>query len=298
MTVNVGRAGAANGWRNAGRDAIVRRYATGGDASATVSAVDDDEQRLPHGASFTVLTWNVQGSDDLDVAAVAGIVRSAAPDVIALQEIQRRQARHVAAELSSPTVVWAWKHWPVLHRAEGLAVLTAHRITAIGLFSIRRRPFWDHRRRIGMDVTVDARRAVGRMMNVHLSAHGATAARAGEARLLVARAATAVPAPLVVGDLNDCPRAGAHAELIGAGWIDAWHHLHGDADGSTNWTRGDRRGRPPTQRLDYVLAPSGTVIERAEVISESPVVADMGRLSDHLPLVGTVRLPEIGMVET
>jgi endonuclease/exonuclease/phosphatase family metal-dependent hydrolase len=298
--VNDERAGAANGCRKAGTasDGTVRRYATERPPSATVSAVSTEREgsRRPDAASITVLTWNVQGSDDLDIAAVAAIVRPAAPDVIALQEVQRRQARRLAEVLAVAEQRWAWKHWPLIHRAEGLAVLTVHRTTAVESFPIRHRPFWDHRRRIGIDVTVDTGHTVGRVINVHLSAHGDESVRAAEAHLIVSRAETAVPAPIIVGDLNDCPRAGAHAALMGAGWIDAWQHVHGDADGSTNWTPGERRGRAPTQRLDYVLAPSGSVIERALVFAEFEGIGDMGRLSDHLPLVATVRLPEIGMV--
>ena|SRR5215218_2794511 len=238
------------------------------------------------------MTWNVQGSTGADVDAVVGHIRAQSPDVVALQEVQRRQAARLAAALAMPGRRWALKHWPIIRRAEGLAVLTPHRIVAVEAFRIRRGPIWTWRRRVGIDVTIDTGAVVVRVLDVHLSPHDDDEARRVEARLLIDRAGRQVPAPLVVGDLNDHPRHGAHAELVGSGWIDAWQRAHGDAGGATNWTSGDRRGREPTQRIDFVLAPSGSVVEDATVLDDP--LEQLGALSDHLPLVATVRLPEAG----
>ena len=249
-------------------------------------------------AAVRVLTWNVQGAQGLDVVRVARVIGSTAPDVIALQEVQRRQVNQLATALAVNGKRWALKHWPVIHRAEGLAVLTPHRLVTATSFTLRPRPIWDWRRRIGIDATIDTGTVVVRVVDVHLSAHDDGGARAREARLLVDRAADRMPAPIITGDLNDVPRDGAHAELVGAGWVDAWHRVHGDApDGATNWTSGDRRGRGPTQRIDYVLAPSGAVIEHAAVVADVLGVDVMAGLSDHLPLLATVRLPEVGRVD-
>ena len=239
-----------------------------------------------------VLTWNVQGSAGVDVDAVAHHIREQSLDVVALQEVQRRQAAQLARALAMPGRRWALKHWPVIRRAEGLAVLTPHRIVAVEAFRIRGGPIWTWRRRIGIDVTIDTGAVVVRVLDVHLSPHDDEESRRIEARLLIDRAGRQVPTPLVVGDLNDEPRRGAHAELVGAGWIDAWQRARGDAGGATNWTPGDRRGRAPTQRIDHVLAPSGSVVEDATVLDDP--LEQLGALSDHLPLVATVRLPEAG----
>ena len=72
--------------------------------------------RVDDGA-VRVLTWNVQGAQGLDVDRTAAIIGSAAPDVVALQEIQRRQAMALARALSAPSRRWAFKHWPVRHRS-------------------------------------------------------------------------------------------------------------------------------------------------------------------------------------
>jgi endonuclease/exonuclease/phosphatase family metal-dependent hydrolase len=243
-------------------------------------------------AQVRVLTWNVQGSAGLDVDAAAGLIGSQSPDVVALQEVQRRQAARLAGALAMSGRRWALKHWPIVRRAEGLAVLSPHRFVAVEAFRIRGGPIWTWRRRIGIDVTIDTGAVVVRLLDVHLSPHDVDEARRVEARLLIERAGRGVPAPLVLGDLNDEPRRGAHAELLGAGWIDAWQRAHGEAAGATNWTSGDRRGRLPTQRLDHVLAPSGSVVEDAIVLDDP--LEQLGALSDHLPLVATVRLPEAG----
>ncbi len=240
-----------------------------------------------------VLTWNVQGSAGVDVDAVARHIRAESPDVVALQEVQRRQAARLAGALAMPGRRWALKHWPIIHRAEGLAVLTPHRIVTVEAFRIRGGPIWTWRRRVGIDVTIDTGAVVVRLLDVHLSPHDADEARRVEARLLIDRAGRQVPAPLVVGDLNDEPRHGAHAELVGAGWIDAWQRANGDPGGATNWTSGDRRGRPPTLRIDHILAPSGSVVEDATVLDDP--LEQLGALSDHLPLVAQVRLPEPGL---
>jgi len=242
-------------------------------------------------APVRVLTWNVQGSAGVDVDAVARHIRAQSPDLVALQEVQRRQAARLGGALAMAGRRWAFKHWPIVHRAEGLAVLTPHRFLAAEPFRIRGGPIWSWRRRIGIDATVDTGAVIVRVLDVHLSPHDDEARRT-EARLLIDRAGRGVPAPLVVGDLNDQPRRGAHAELLGGGWIDAWQRVHGDAAGATSWTSGDRRRRPPTQRLDHVLAPSGSVVEDATVLDDP--LEQLGALSDHLPLMATVRLPEPG----
>jgi endonuclease/exonuclease/phosphatase family metal-dependent hydrolase len=241
-----------------------------------------------------VLTWNVQGSAGLDVDAAADLIAPCRADIVALQEVQRRQSERLAAALGVPSRRWVLKHWPVVHRAEGLAVLTPHRLVAAAGFTLQRAAIWSWRRRVAIDATVDTGDVVVRLLDVHLSPHDAGAGRLVEARMLIERAGAAVPPPLIAGDLNELPRQGAHAELVGAGWVDTWARLHGDAPGATNWTAGPRTGRPPTQRIDYLLAPSGFVVEDAHVLDRD--LDNVAGLSDHLPLAATVRLPEPGRV--
>ncbi|MET0324110.1 MAG: endonuclease/exonuclease/phosphatase family protein [Ilumatobacteraceae bacterium] len=240
-----------------------------------------------------VLTWNVQGARGLDVARAAAVIGAAAPDVVALQEVQRRQAVALSRALSVRSRRWAFKHWPVVAPAEGLAVLSRHPLLDTASFPLRRRPFWDWRRRIGLDVVVGiGDRRVG-LLDVHLSAHDVADRRRHEAVVALGRTGGRDPAPLIVGDLNDLPDAGAHAAFVAEGWIDCWRAVHGDGppgSGATNWTSGPRVGRPPTQRLDYVLAPPGSTVRQCDVVEPAPL-DELATLSDHLPLVATVELP-------
>lgn len=259
----------------------------GAHRSATVTSVDDGAVRL--------LTWNVQGSHGVDVAAISAVIRSVAPDVLALQEIQRRQASALATALSMTSRRWAFKHWPVVARAEGLAMLTPHQLTRASTFAVRRAPFWDWRRRIGLDATFTVDERVVRVVAVHLSPHSEVDRRGREAAFTLTRTAAREPLPIIVGDLNDLPGAGAHAAFVAAGWVDAWQAVHADGDaaaGSTNWTSGGRTGRPPTQRIDYVLAPPGSTVEQCTVVAEAARFDEFAGLSDHLPLVAVVRLPD------
>ena len=84
----------------------------------------------------------------------------------------------------------------------------------------------------------------------------------------------------------------ARPTLGAAGWIDAWTlDRLVDVDGSTNWTAGDRRGRPPTQRLDYVFVPPGWSVVDAAVLAAPERFDWFAERSDHLPFVAAVRPP-------
>jgi len=240
-----------------------------------------------------VMTWNLQGSHGVDIAAVAAVVRAAAPDVLALQEVQRRQVERLAGALAMPSRCWVLKHWPVVHRAEGLAVLTPHPLVEARRFVLRRSWIWGWRRRVGVDVTVRTGAGPVRVIDVHLSPHDHGAHRLREVRILLAHAGRSPVPPVVVGDLNELPGGGALGALATAGWRDAWAAVHDD-DGATNWTGGRRGGRPPTQRIDYVLVPAGADVGSAVVIRGPhgdgvDHIDAMAELSDHLPLVVELR---------
>ena len=79
--------------------------------------------------TWTVTTWNLHGSAGPPLASVAARLRSFAPDVIALQEVQRRQAASLAETLGMQ-YHWALKHYPwtplLKSKGEGVAILTPH----------------------------------------------------------------------------------------------------------------------------------------------------------------------------
>lgn len=260
---------------------------------------------------LVLVTWNLQGAAGLDVtaasAALLGLTEPRVPDVVVLQEVQRRQAARIGRALGLAHRLWAFKHWPVVHPAEGLAVLSRFPVRRSVVRTLHRAPFWSWRRRVAIVAEVVAPAGPVTVVDVHLSPHDLGAHRRAEAEAVAQLASTGVPArTCVAGDLNDVPGGAAHVALLAAGWTDVWARrpLAGTAspptlgaDGATNWSdTGPREGRPPDQRLDYVLVPAAWTVADASVPSGDPGPPDAAfdrwaRLSDHLPLVSVLRPP-------
>jgi endonuclease/exonuclease/phosphatase family metal-dependent hydrolase len=246
---------------------------------------------------LTVMTWNLRGHDGPDVDAAAEVVRASGADIVALQEVQRHQARSIARRVGAASLGWGFKHWPAPIPAEGLAIMSRARPVRV-----RTRPLsfrfrlWSWRRRIFQVATIrpEGRRGPAlALANTHLSPFDADHLRVREAgALLRAVSSTRWPA-VVVGDLNDDPHAPSIARLRDAGFRDTWAEVNPDGaggDGATNW-HGWERGTTerPNRRLDYVLVPAA-----AEVVDVAvPRVGDEGfdvftTVSDHLPVVATL----------
>jgi endonuclease/exonuclease/phosphatase family metal-dependent hydrolase len=248
--------------------------------------VDDDAPTV------TVVTWNVQGSAGLDVPGVAGVIGGAVPDVVVLQEIGWWQSRRLSRRLGMARR-WAFKHlgW---RGPEGLAVLTAHRLVGSERFVLRRARWWDWRRRIAISVEIDRSGERFHVIDVHFSAHADGDDRRREAAIVLDAARRLPQLPVIAGDCNDAPGHPGPADLAAAGWIDAWTlDRLADVDGSTNWTSGARRGRPPTQRLDYVFAPPGWTVVDAAVMASADRLDWFAERSDHLPVSAVLR-PQAG----
>lgn len=237
--------------------------------------------------TMRVATWNVQGSAGVDVGGVADAVRAAALDVLVLQEVGWLQARRVARRLGMKRC-WGFKHlgWP---HPEGLAVLTPHRLVAARSFVVRREWWWDWRRRIAVSAEIDRGGERFNVINVHLSPHDDGDNRRREAEILVGAANRLPRLPVIAGDFNDAPDGPGPADLQLAGWVDAWKldRLAG-VDGSTNWTAGERHGRPPTQRLDYVFVPADWTVVDAAVLAPAERFDWFAERSDHLPLSAVI----------
>lgn len=244
-------------------------------------------------------TWNLQGAEGVDVEQVADRLRAlAAPgllDVVLLQEVHIRQARALGKALGLTSSRWAFKHWPVVRSVEGLAVLTRHPLVRTRARRVQRAPFFSWRRRIVLLAEVVSPAGSVVVANVHLSPHDLGPLREAETRRL-AGALVAFGAgrdAVIVGDFNDGPQGTPLASLRTSGWRDAWREVHGDRPepaGATNWTPGAREGRPPSQRLDYVMVPPGWAIERVDVGGPDVGGWDVwAALSDHLPVVAVLR---------
>jgi endonuclease/exonuclease/phosphatase family metal-dependent hydrolase len=217
--------------------------------------------------SIRVVTWNLHGSAQPDVGEVGELLRASGADVVALQEVQRRPARTLAAALGSVTAEWSFKHWPLPTPAEGLAVLSAHRLVDARTITLSKcAPPWSYRRRIAQLCALEVGGQTLRLVNCHLANDDADARLAQAQRLLTQHE----PGSFVAGDLNARPGGRVLRLLRDAGLRDARAEAHPDA---------------ADDYIDYILVPEGWRV----VDAWSPSAADSDlamyrRLSDHLPV--------------
>jgi endonuclease/exonuclease/phosphatase family metal-dependent hydrolase len=236
-------------------------------------------------APITIVSWNAQGGRGMNVPLVAEALGALAPDILLLQEVQRRQLGALRAALSMADGRWRFKHWPVRVPAEGLGLLARHPVTDVTVQVLAHRwQFWNWRRRIAMHATVRLGDRAVRIVDVHLGAGVAHEERIRQVRALLQRTRGVA---LVAGDLNAEPHSAELDEFAAAGWMDTEELARGAGTPrpSTNWAQGPRTSAP-TQRLDYVLAREPTEVIGAFVPDDW---ARWAVLSDHLPVVAQLR---------
>jgi endonuclease/exonuclease/phosphatase family metal-dependent hydrolase len=233
---------------------------------------------------ITVVTWNLHGSARPDLDVIGERLVAFGADVVALQEVQRRQARTLTRALDCRTGHWSFKHWPFPTPAEGHAVLSRHALEHEQTIRLSKCvPPWSYRRRIAQLASLDLGAHTLRIANCHLASDDADA-RLAQAQRLRARLQ---PGACVLGDLNARPGSRVLRLLFDAGLRDAWAELHpnaGSGDGTSSWRPSDPDDRP-TNRIDYILVPEGYRVVAATV--PSAVDSDLSayrRLSDHLPV--------------
>ncbi len=227
-------------------------------------------------AGWSVLTWNVHGSARPDVDSMAAAIRDETPDVVALQEIRKRQAAALATSLQM-RYSWVFKHYPytklVWWRAEGMAIMTPHLLDAVGHTEVSDdQPMRSWRRRIAQWGLVGrADRSMLMVYNLHLSPHDDADARRAEAARVSELVASIGndPAPIVAGDFNDAGDPSIIDTLPGR------EHVVPSMSNPSE---------APTQLLDHVLLPAQA---QQVTVSVPPGGAQWAAISDHLPV--TVR---------
>ena len=236
---------------------------------------------------WRITTWNLQGSRGLDRAFVCAHINTIRPDVFAVQEVTRRQARALSVTLGM-THVWVRKHTPFPGMAEGMAILTAYPIASSSTEVLTPAPPWSWRRRVFIRAQINRNEHHLGVLNVHLSPHDGDEARRTELERVAAVAAldssgsVQGPVDVVVGDFNDDVSFATAALLTSGPALDV-----GAGGPPTCWTPGIRAGRPPTHRMDGGIAIGAVVGVRAS----TPTV-DLDRwaqVSDHLPVPIDVR---------
>ncbi len=234
--------------------------------------------------TIRLVTWNLQGRARPDLGAVADAIHELAPDVVLLQEVQRRQA-HLLAGMLGWSRLWRFKHWSIVVPAEGLAIMAPH-----PLVDAERRTlafpwsFWSWRRRIAVAASLEGAEPV-RIVNTHLGAGVGDAERARQAAHTVAMASEG--AAVVGGDLNTRPGSVVLRVYEDAEFVDAWAAVEPSSPGHTNWRPGPRTA-PPVQRLDYVFVGSALSPVSVSIPSDVEAVERFGAISDHVPLSVTL----------
>ena len=168
---------------------------------------------------IVMVSWNLQGSQGVDVEGIADVVSTAGADVVVVQEIQRGQARRLARALAMPGMRWAFKSLAFNTWPEGLAVYTPHRLVSTDAFVLRRAWLWNWRRRIGLAADIERSDVRFGIVNVHLSPHAAGERRRREAHLVVERARRGERLPVIAGDFNDLPGGPGYTVLTGLGVV-------------------------------------------------------------------------------
>ena len=262
----------------------------------------------------TLVSWNLKGHANPDIAGMVDRLRAMGADVVVLQEVQWHQARAIARALGARSRRWSLKHVPVRTWPEGMAIVGVTRHVHVRTRALSHRwRLWSWRRRIVQVATVagtDDDRGGGRagdgsftLLNVHLTPHGQVELRVVETTAVLAIVAQRTGPTVISGDFNERPGGAIHRQLAAAGLRDGWGEPHGrevPPGGAerppdpwpTNW-RGWRRGTPtaPTQQLDYVYVSPG--VETVVVSAPRPGDDGFGRfagLSDHLPVTAVLEL--------
>ena len=240
-------------------------------------------------AGLRIMSWNLRGTAKPRLDAVVEVVQAHEPDVLAVQEIRRGQARRIAGLLGWRRPAWALKHnpyWPVWWLAEGLALLSHHRLAVhppvVLTPELNRRTF---QRRILLPAEVlleeDQRLLV---IDAHLSSGADDGLRVREAHHVLSILPDSLPTVLV-GDLNATPRAASIRVLVDGGLADAW-----PAAASTGEPGFTFPANAPRRRIDYVMVSAGVGV--AEVSVPDDLGAAMSGLSDHRPLLAQLELPQ------
>jgi len=243
---------------------------------------------MPHtDSSLAIMTWNLQGSQRPDITKVADKIQQFQPDIIAIQEIQKHQARALARRLEW-SYVWAFKHngyGPLLpRRAEGMAIMSRLPLGNTGNTTLTSEyGRFTYRRRIAMWADINLNKHTITLVNTHLASddnddEGTTQAQ----RLRMIINAHAQLPTVIAGDFNDHQRPDIVNTLNAEHNHDAW----------TNSTSRSRNGltnptKTPNQRLDHILAPRTHTIARVEVPDTDQSWIE---LSDHLPVIATINL--------
>ena len=232
-------------------------------------------------SEWRVMSWNILGAKDPDLAAISAVLSEHALDVAGLQEVRRSQIRRLAKHLGWH-YAWARKHYPysplVWWRAEGLGIVSPWQVSARMRTTISPGvSTWYFKHRVLLAATVTRRDGALRVFNTHLASHDADERIAQAKRVADRLRADPARLKIVTGDLNTT--GDSDAEVLREFRAVGLHDPGGTDTEPAN---------APHQRLDYVLVPADAHV----TLTHTPEGSDIWRdLSDHLPVLVVFELP-------
>jgi endonuclease/exonuclease/phosphatase family metal-dependent hydrolase len=247
--------------------------------------------RSPAGTPLRVMSYNIQAGGG-DLSRIADVIRSEAPDVVALQEVDVHwsarsgfadQANELAGALGMEARFGAIYRLPsdsaaTPPRQYGLAFLTRRPIRGFRNHSIPRlstvEPETDPLPRPGfLELIIDVQGADVRVFNTHLDYRADPRVRRMQVSAMLDIIGEHATPTILTGDLNAPPDADELQPLF-TRFRDAWTAV--DDAGPTY------PAHAPLRRIDYVLVSDEFRVRDARVI---PSVA-----SDHRPVVADLQL--------
>lgn len=241
--------------------------------------------RLSSNASLRVLTYNLhhgEGVDGkVDLARLAGVIRNCTPDLVALQEVDRRAQRtgsvDQAAELARLTGLHGWygAAMPFQGGEYGQCLLSRWPLQEPKVVRLPGSRGREPRIAVTALVGVPGMGTI-RWVGLHLDASRDDLDRWAQAGALLEAFGSEAHPCLMAGDFNATPESRVMHRLLdpATGWLDTAGH---EASPTIP-------AEAPTSRIDYVLAHPGPAWRTASSQVVSEAVA-----SDHRPLCVTLQ---------
>jgi endonuclease/exonuclease/phosphatase family metal-dependent hydrolase len=256
------------------------RESSDGDAPPAVddgADTDDDGAPDPVTPTLRVMSFNIRHGAESSLEEVAAAIRAEAPDIVALQEVDKEAER-------SDLVFQSYR----LGQLTGMASLFRNALVfpeggEYGLAILSRFPLPSSEK---VDLTSDGEQRVLVIVDVEIDAEhvvpiaithmGLTAAEREQQATEIVAALDDRPLAILMGDFNAEPDAVAFGTLVAA-FADAWA-LSGRGDGFTF------PATTPDRRIDYVMLDEAW---------SAPIEIHVGDTvtSDHRPVIATLPWP-------
>jgi endonuclease/exonuclease/phosphatase family metal-dependent hydrolase len=231
--------------------------------------------------TLRVMTYNIHvgiGMDKkLDLRRISEVIKSARPDLVALQEVDRGVKRTSGIDEIAELARLLGMDYAFAPNLDfqggkyGVAILSRYPIVALDHRRFANRREAERRGMLRVEVLVKGRPL--NFVTTHLDYQFADG-RLFETEQLLQALESLKGALIVTGDFNDEPTGTSYGLMLN-GFTDAWSDVRGQASGDGLTFPADK----PVKRIDYVFLRKDSGL-RAKAAAVPSILA-----SDHLPLV-------------